>query len=171
MAVTGGPFASLLRLITQAGAWPLQAWPLQPNPRLGRPEPQDWPATLSSWLLLAFQVARLSRAGILRSFLRLGLSDLRPSGQVMSGQGRILLGRNRGPTRSHNPGVQPAPARPLSQSNAQPEVRAGQVRPSHATKCLNVGPSVNGTLSERDPGWSCAAAAPGCGHSPQCAQH
>ncbi len=32
--------------------------------------------------------------GILRSFLRLGLSDLRPPGQVMSGQGRILLGRN-----------------------------------------------------------------------------
>ena len=45
----------------------------------------------SSWLLLAFQVARLSRDGILRSFLRLGLSDLRPqpSGQVMSGQGGI----------------------------------------------------------------------------------
>ena len=133
----GGPFASLLRLITQAGAWPLQAWPLQPNPRLGRPEPQDWPATLSSWLLLAFQVARLSRAGILRSFLRLGLSDLRPLGQVRvravqvrAGQGRsgILLGQNLGPTRSHNPGVEPARTSPLSQSNAQPEVTTGQVR-------------------------------------------
>ena len=120
---------------------------------------------LSSWLLLAFQVARLSRAGILRSFLRLGLSDLRPSGQVMSGQGRILLGRNRGPTRSHNPGVQPAPARPLSQSSAQPAVRAGQVRPSHATQCLHVGPSVNGTLSGCPRLWPVPSARPALGRA------
>ncbi len=74
------------------------------------------------------------------------------SGQVRSGQGRagqgILLGQDLGPTRSHNPGVKPARTRPLSQSNAQPEVRTGQVRPSHATQWLNVGPSLNGTLSD-----------------------
>jgi hypothetical protein len=94
-----------------------------------------------------------------------GLSDLRPSGQVMSGQGRILLGRNRGPTRSDNPGVKPAPARPLSQSNAQPEVRAGQVRPSHATQCLHVGPSVNGTLSGCPRLWPVPSARPALGRA------
>ncbi len=71
------------------------------------------------------------------------------SGQGRAGQGKayysakilvrlgvIILGLN-----------QPA-QRPLSQSNAQPEVRTGLVRPSHATQWLNVGPSLNGTLSD-----------------------
>jgi hypothetical protein len=148
MAVTGGPFASLLRLITQAGAWPLQAWPLQPNPRLGRQEPRDWPATLSvhgscwPFRLPGCHVPGSSGPSCVSASVILG-----PQGRSCQGRagyysaeivvrlGAIILGLN-----------QPA-QRPVSQSNAQPvrgQGRSGQAEPCHSVP-------ERWTLSERDP--------------------